>query len=105
MRTIKFCASLFSIILLTNCNSEAEQRKAYVEKEIKRRVEDYKNQRDSDCRVTALDLANRQVDSILLTEAKRADSLTRTPLPARPTRPNVKSALDTMPVKPILPKD
>lgn len=92
------------IFSITSCTEDKSEEKAFVAREVARRVADYRLQREAECRAAALERANILADSIIFAEAK-SDTLGIMPRPARPIRPVIKSPLDSIAVEPLLPKN
>jgi hypothetical protein len=88
---------------LIACDAEAEKRQL-IEQEINNSVTSHREKKLRECRVAALDSANKIVDSIILARNTQIDTSLFTGKPVKPTKPIIKSPLDTTPVVPILPK-
>jgi hypothetical protein len=99
---IKIICLLF--FFTTSCKEDKSQEKAFVMREVARKVAEYRLQREAECRNAALERANILADSIIFAEAK-GDSAGIMPRPARPVRPVIKSPLDSTEVQPLLPKN
>jgi hypothetical protein len=94
--------ALFALFLA--CNEEVEKEKI-IQQEIANAVKVYEQKKLDACRTAALDSANRIVDSIILARNTQVDTLLFVGKPVKPTKPILKSPLDTTPVVPILPKN
>ncbi len=94
----------FLFFFMTACKEDKSKEKAFVEREVARKVAEYRQQREAECRAQALERANILADSIIFAEAK-GDSFNMMPRPLRPTRPIIKSPLDSTEVQPLLPKN
>lgn len=99
---IKIICLLFFFIISCKDNKRAESD--FVVREVARKVAEYRLQREAECRAIALERANILADSIIFAEAK-GDTTGIMPRPMRPTRPTLKSPLDSVEVQPLLPKN
>ena len=96
---------LFTFFACDNKNEKIQRQ--LMEKEIMTNVEAFKTQKYAECRATALEKANKQVDSMLIAQATMGANVGNdgSQKPTRPTNPkDMKSPLDTVAVRPILPK-
>jgi hypothetical protein len=99
---------LFLLLLLaTACQPSYDEEaivKQLMDETLQQRIDNYKKVRRERCWDGLIREANRLADSILFVEAKMAkDTITRPPIPIRPTAPEKKILEDTTPVKPFLP--
>ena len=99
-KSLFLCFILFSLL---SCKEDKKDETAFVQREVIKRVEDYRMQREAECRAIALERANILADSIIFAQAKN-DTLSAMQRPIRPIRPTLKSPLDTTEVQPLLPK-
>lgn len=76
-----------------------------IEQEVRNAVESFRFKQRSHCQIAALDSANKLVDSIIIAKNTQVDTSLFTGKPVKPMKPVIKSALDTTPVVPILPKN
>lgn len=85
--------------LSTSCN---EAKTETIQAKIRERVEDYRQERQAQCRESLLQEAEKIVDSLLLAEATQEiqDSLNRN-RPGRPVQPPDVPAIDSSPVLPL----
>ena len=89
----------FCFLFLGSCEGDKE---AIVQTKVAERVNEFKLKKRSECRETLFQLAERTVDSLLLTDAQNAlnDSLARL-RPGRPFQPAVIPPIDSLKVKPL----
>lgn len=92
------------IFSITSCKEDKSEEKAFVAREVARKIADYRLQREAECRMAALERANILADSIIFAEAK-GDTAGIMQRPVRPMRPVIKSPLDSIEVQPLLPKN
>ncbi|MBC7777361.1 MAG: hypothetical protein H7246_18150 [Phycisphaerae bacterium] len=87
------------LLLLASCQGDAD---AIVQEKVAERVTAFKEKKRGECREALLNIAERTVDSLLLTEAQNAlnDSLARL-RPGRPFQPMPIPPIDCLKVKPI----
>lgn len=87
------------LLLLVSCNQDTD---ALVQEKVAERVMTFKAKKSMECRESLLQLAERKVDSLLLTEAQMAlnDSLTKL-RPGRPFQPANIPPIDSLAVTPI----
>jgi predicted DNA-binding protein (UPF0278 family) len=86
------------------CKKEGNKQQL-IEQEVRNAVESFRFKQRSRCQIAALDSANKLVDSIIIARNTQVDTSLFTGKPVKPTRPVIKSPLDTTPVVPILPKN
>ncbi|MCB9267744.1 MAG: hypothetical protein H6558_22190 [Lewinellaceae bacterium] len=100
--------ALSALPLIAGCGKDDRNKiavQAVIEKEVARRVENYRQVRMQRCYEKALEEASHQADSILLLEARlERDTLSKPPKPHKPEKPEIKTLLDSTPVKPLLEK-
>jgi hypothetical protein len=99
-------ASLFLILIyfFWACKKD-EGKQQLIDQEVRNAVESYRFKQRKQCQVAALDSANRLVDSIIVARNTQIDTSIFSGKPIKPVKPVIKSALDTTPVVPILPKN
>lgn len=85
------------------CN-DSQEKQALIEQEIKNAVEAFRQKKLRECYVAAYDSANKLADSIILVRNAVTDTSLFTGKPTRPTKPIIKSPLDTTPVEPLFKK-
>lgn len=91
---------LFSLLA---CNDNAKLREAFIQEQIQVGLDKRINERRKECITAVMDSASRIADSLVTAKMTAVDtSILRRP--AKPTKPIIKSPLDTTPVQPILPK-
>ncbi|WP_044233680.1 hypothetical protein [Haliscomenobacter hydrossis] len=108
---VKYClcstliASLF--LLCTACLSKKEyteeEIKTLIDRELNRKISEYRNAKIKSCQEEALREATRIVDSLLIVEAYfERDTLSRPPKPVKPNEdiPKIKGP-DTIQLKPL----
>jgi predicted DNA-binding protein (UPF0278 family) len=99
-------ASLFLILinLFLACKKD-EGKQQLIDQEVRNAVESFRLKQRTQCQVEALDSANKLVDSIIVARNTQVDTSVFAGKPIKPVKPVIKSALDTTPVVPILPKN
>jgi hypothetical protein len=95
---------LVFISFLTSCKKD-EGKQQLIDQEVRNAVESFRLKQRTKCLVAALDSANKLVDSIIVARNTQVDTSLFSGKPVKPTKPVIKSALDTTPVVPILPKN
>ena len=97
--------SLFVILTsLFGCKKEGNKQQL-IDQEIHNAVESFRLKQRTQCQTAALDSANKIVDSMIVAKNTLVDTSLFSRKPIKPVKPLIKSALDTMPVVPILPKN
>ena len=94
-------------VLLTSllaCKKE-ENKQQLIDQEIRNAVESFRFKQRTQCQTAALDSANKIVDSMIVAKNTLVDTSLFSGKPVKPVKPLIKSALDTTPVVPILPKN
>jgi predicted DNA-binding protein (UPF0278 family) len=99
-------ATLFLVFIstLTSCKKD-ENKQQLIDQEAQSAVESFRSKQRMKCQIAALDSANKLVDSIIVARNTQVDTSLFSGKPVKPTKPVIKSALDTTPVVPILPKN
>jgi hypothetical protein len=99
-------ATLFLVFIstLTSCKKD-ENKQQLIDQEAQSAVESFRSKQRLKCQIAALDSANKLVDSIIVARNTQVDTSLFSGKPVKPTKPVIKSALDTTPVVPILPKN
>lgn len=99
-------ATLFLIFIsfFMSCKKD-EGKQQLIDQEVRSSVESFRLKQRTKCQIAALDSANKLVDSIIVAQNTRVDTSLFSGKPIKPTRPVIKSPLDTTPVVPILPKN
>jgi hypothetical protein len=95
---------LVFISILTSCKKD-EGKQQLIDQEVRSAVESFRFKQRAKCQTTALDSANRLVDSMIVARNTQVDTSLFSGKPVKPAKPIIKSALDTTPVVPILPKN
>jgi predicted DNA-binding protein (UPF0278 family) len=95
---------LLFILFLTACKKE-NGKQPLIDQEVRNAVESFRLKQRTQCQTTALDSANKLVDSIIIARNTTVDTSIFSGKPIKPPKPVIKSALDTTPVAPILPKN
>ena len=104
---IMIALSLFS--LFAGCGKDDRNKnavQAVIEEEVNNRVQNYRQVRMERCFDKALEEASRLADSILIREARlERDTLGKPPKPVKPEKPEIKTLLDSTPIRPLLDRD
>ncbi len=95
---------LIFILFLTSCKKD-EGKQQLIDQEVHSAIESFRLKQRTKCQIAALDSANKLVDSIIVAQNTQVDTSLFSGKPVKPTRPVIKSPLDTTPVVPILPKN
>jgi hypothetical protein len=95
---------LVFIFFLTSCKKD-EGKQQLMDQAVRSAVESFRFKERAKCQTMALDSANRLVDSIIVARNTQVDTSLFSGKPVKPVKPVIKSALDTTPVVPILPKN
>lgn len=95
------------LFFLISCNQE-EQRQAILQAQIQGKIEDFKVKKWEEYRQKELETAIQKADSILLMNADLwqlpIDTLRiRPPKAVKPGAPDIKTVVDSTPVKPLFP--
>lgn len=91
-------------LIAASCQKDDTDRRAFIEREIWYRVETRRAQKESECRLVALEKANKIVDSLLIAQNALRDANLSVQKPQKPTKIDIKSDIDTLPVVPLIPK-
>lgn len=101
----RFLCLLIILGILTSCNGGSRDEadlEAFIQSEVDKRVTEYKNTIYGQCLDRALEKAGLLADSILIVEARlERDTSGRPPKPVKPERPEIKTLIDTLPIKPF----
>ena len=97
----KIFFSIAVLLVFQNCKNDDPKRQI-IAQEVSNAVESYRSKRLADCRTVALDSANKIADSIIIVRNTRVDPSLFIGKPLKPTKPLIKSPLDTTPVVPII---
>lgn len=89
---------------LVACKNQ-ESKQGLIDLEVRNAVESFSFKQRLKCQTTALDSANKLVDSMIVARNTLVDTSLFAGKPVKPTKPVIKSPLDTTPVVPILPKN
>ena len=100
----KFIVLSPAFFFLPSCGTDAKKKQDIIDEEVKANVESYRQKRLKEYSVTILEKANKIADSLILIKNTVIDTGQLTQKPLKPVKPNIKSALDTTPVVPLLPK-
>ncbi len=108
MKTAAFIVLILTIPLIA-CESEADKKRfetMLIEQEVEKRLADYKEAFDINCREKVLEDATRIADSLIIEEARLLkDTLLKPFKPERPEKPEILPFEDTLKVQPFLPKN
>jgi hypothetical protein len=93
---------LLGALALLICFACGRDKEEIVREKVAERVDQFTKKKNEECREALLQLAEKTVDSLLLTEAQRAlqDSLART-RPGRPFQPPPVPPIDSLRIQPI----
>ncbi len=100
----KATLSLILIAFLFACKKN-ENKQGLIDQEVQSAVQSFRFKQRTQCEAAALDSANKLVDSLIIARNTVVDTSVFAGKPVKPTKPVFKSALDTTPVVPILPKN
>ena len=100
----KFIVLSPAFFFLPSCGTETKKKQDIIDEEVKANVENYRQKRLKEYSATILEKANKIADSLILIKNTVIDTGQLTKKPLKPVKPNIKSALDTTPVVPLLPK-
>ena len=102
----------YTAIMLLLCSSflfscekktDKEAIQELIEETAQKRLDDFRRIRMKRCWQDVMEEASRVADSILLEEARlRRDTLLKPPKPDKPDKPEIKTLLDSTPIKPFL---
>ena len=95
---------ILPVLFLLNACKEETNKQILIDQEVSNAVMSFRLKRLRECRMVALDSANKIVDSIIIARNTMIDSSVFSGKPIKPLKPVIKSPLDTTPVVPILPK-
>ena len=96
------CIGLGSLVACSEKPGTDQQRMAYIEQQVQKRIVEYRRILNDRCREDVLEEANRLTDSILLVRARlERGSLNKPPRPNKPDKPEVKTIIDSVPVAPL----
>jgi hypothetical protein len=106
MNYLRFFVLLFLMLVAAlSCKKNLEEKRQFVEAEIQKRVDEYRNKRTLDCYNLAYEKANKLADSLVVVHMTATDTVGfEAQKPIKPIKPDFKSPLDTVEVKPLLPK-
>ncbi|MBL7817379.1 MAG: hypothetical protein JNL70_20400 [Saprospiraceae bacterium] len=96
---------LFCLFLCTfvACKDDTK-RQQLIDQEVKNAIESFRQKKFNECRTALLDSANKLADSIILVRNTVVDTALINGKPKKPTKPVIKSPLDTTPVEPLFKK-
>lgn len=92
------------ISFLVACKKD-DGKQQLIDFEVRNAVESFRFKQRNQCQIAALDSANKLVDSMIVARNTQVDTALFSGKPIKPTKPVIKSPLDTTPVVPILPKN
>lgn len=102
MKKIFFFTAALSCLLIA-CK-EDNQKQQLIDKEVQSAIESFRQKKRNECRAAVLDSANKLADSIVLVRNTVVDTALINGKPKKPTKPVIKSPLDTTPVEPLFKK-
>ena len=100
-KIIFLCVSI--LLLLAACKDDS-QKQQLIDQEVQSVVESFRQKKLNECRAAVLDSANKLADSIVLVRNTVVDTALINGKPKKPTKPVIKSPLDTTPVEPLFKK-
>lgn len=98
-----FLFSLSILCVVAACKDDKEKQQL-IDQEVKSAVESFRQKKRTECRAAVLDSANKLADSIVLVRNTVVDTALVNGKPKKPTKPLIKSPLDTTPVEPLFKK-
>jgi hypothetical protein len=98
-----FILSVTILSLFIACKDD-KQKQQLIDQEVKSAVESFRQKKLLECRAAVLDSANRLADSIILVRNTVVDTALVNGKPKKPTKPVIKSPLDSTPVEPLFKK-
>ena len=93
-----------SILLVLFACKKDNKKQDLIDQEVRNAVESFRQKKLNECRMAVLDSANRLADSIVLVRNTVVDTALINGKPKKPTKPLIKSPLDTTPVVPLIKK-
>jgi hypothetical protein len=102
MKNIFFLLS--SLLFLIVACKEDDKKQGLIDQEVKNAVESFRQRKLNECRAMVIDSANKLADSIVLARNTVVDTALVNGKPKKPTKPVIKSPLDTTPVEPLFKK-
>jgi hypothetical protein len=100
MKKLLFLTISISVLLLA-CK-EDDKKQDLIDQEVRNAVESFRQKKLNECRLAVLDSANKLADSIVLVRNTVVDTSLLNSKPTKPTKPVIKSPLDTTPVVPLI---
>lgn len=94
---------LFCLLVFVACKDDTK-RQQLIDQEVKNAIESFRQKKLNECRTALLDSANKLADSIILVRNTVVDTALINGKPKKPTKPVIKSPLDTTPVEPLFKK-
>ncbi len=96
---------VFLLLTLWSCEppeAESEIRQSVIEQEVEDRLKLHRETKFRVCRDKVLAEANRIADSILIQQARlERDTMSKPPKPFKPEKPEIKTLIDSVPIKPF----
>lgn len=102
MKNIFFLLS--SLLFLIVACKEDDKKHILIDQEVKSAIESFRQRKLNECRAMVIDSANKLADSIILARNTVVDTALVNNKPKKPTKPVIKSPLDTTPVEPLFKK-
>ena len=81
-----------------------DKKHIFIDQEVKSAIESFCQRKLNECRAMVIDSANELADSIILARNTVVDTALVNNKSKKPTKPVIKSALDTTPVEPLFKK-
>ena len=98
-----FILSFTILSLLVACKDD-KQKQQLIDQEVQSAIQSFRQKKLLECRAAVLDSANKLADSIVLMRNTVVDTALVNGKPKKPTKPLIKSPLDTTPVEPLFKK-
>ena len=102
MKKLFFLTLSISVVLFA-CKKD-NKKQELIDQEVRNAVESFRQKKLNECRMMVLDSANKIADSIVLVRNTVVDTALINGKPTKPTKPLIKSPLDTTPVVPLFKK-
>lgn len=99
-----FFTTLSMCVILFACKKD-NKKQDLIDQEVHNAVESFRQKKLNECRMMVLDSANKLADSIVLVRNTVVDTALINGKPEKPTKPIIKSPLDTTPVSPLFKKN
>jgi hypothetical protein len=101
---IQFIFITLFFACLTSCGTDTKKKQEMIDSEVLQATDSYRQRRRMECLTGITDSANRIVDSLIRIKMTAYDTSMLSRKPLKPTKPIIKSTLDTTDVVPLVPK-